>query len=120
MQYLVIAYDNDNALERRMEARPAHIKATQALMKSGKIITACAMIEEEKMVGSTVITNFDTEEEFEAWLSNEPYVKGNVWNMDEIQIVMLRSCQKSRFYEVIRKVSKSVSLLCLLTCKLTH
>ncbi|MFA7570517.1 MAG: YciI family protein [Sulfurimonadaceae bacterium] len=94
MQYLVIAYDYEDALERRMEARPAHVKATQSLMKSGKIITACAMIEEEKMVGSTVITNFDTEEEFEAWLSNEPYVKGNVWNMEEIQIVDVKVMPK--------------------------
>lgn len=94
MQYLVIAYDYEDALERRMEARPAHVKVTQALMKSGKIITACAMIEEEKMVGSTVVTNFDSEEEFEAWLSNEPYVKGNVWNMEEIQIVEIKVMPK--------------------------
>jgi uncharacterized protein YciI len=46
------------------------------------------------MVGSTVITNFDTEEEFEAWLSNEPYVKGNVWNMEEIQIVPVKVMPK--------------------------
>lgn len=94
MQYLVIAYDYDNALERRMEARPAHVKSTQALMKSGKIITACAMVEDEKMVGSTVITNFDTEEEFEAWLSNEPYVKGNVWDLENIQIVDVKVMPK--------------------------
>jgi uncharacterized protein YciI len=94
MQYLVIAYDYENALDKRMEARAAHVKATQALMKSGKIISACAMIEEDKMVGSTVITNFDTEEEFEAWLSNEPYVKGNVWNLEEIQIVDVKVMPK--------------------------
>lgn len=94
MQYLVIAYDYEDAQEKRMAARPAHVKATQALMKSGKIITACAMIEDEKMVGSTVITNFDTEEEFEAWFSNEPYVKGNVWNLEEIQIVDVKVMPK--------------------------
>ena len=94
MQYLVIAYDYENALDKRMEARAAHVKATQSLMKSGKIISACAMIEEDKMVGSTVITNFDTEEEFEAWLSNEPYVKGNVWNLEEIQIVDVKVMPK--------------------------
>ncbi|WP_419769081.1 MAG: YciI family protein [Candidatus Marinarcus sp.] len=94
MQYLVIAYDYENALDKRMAARAAHVKATQKLMKEGKIITACAMIEEEKMIGSTVITNFDTESEFETWLSNEPYVKGNVWNMEEIQIVDVKVMPK--------------------------
>lgn len=90
MQYLVIAYDNDNALDKRMEARPEHVTATQALMKEGKIISACALIENEKMVGSSVVTNFPTEEEFEAWLENEPYVKGNVWDMENIQIVEVK------------------------------
>lgn len=75
MQYLVIAYDYENALDKRMNARPEHVKATQALMKEGKIISACALIEDEKMVGSSVVTNFASEDEFEAWLANEPYVK---------------------------------------------
>ena len=87
MQYLVIAYDNEGALDKRMEARPAHVEATQALMQSGKIISACALIEEEIMVGSSVVTNFDDENEFNDWLDNEPYVTSEVWNMEEIQVV---------------------------------
>ena len=94
MQYLIIAYDNENALDKRMEARAAHLKSTQELMKSGKIITACALIEEEQMVGSTLITNFDSNDEFEAWLAAEPYVQNDVWNMDEIQIVDVKVMPK--------------------------
>lgn len=90
MQYLVIAYDYDNALDKRMEARPEHVKATQTLMKEGKIISACALVEDDKMVGSSVVTNFGSEEEFEAWLANEPYVKGKVWDMENIQIVEVK------------------------------
>ena len=95
MQYLVIAYDHENALDKRMEARPAHVEGTQKLMAEGKIVSACALIEDEKMVGSSVVTNFDSEEEFEAWLENEPYVKGNVWNMEEIQIVPIKVMPKA-------------------------
>ncbi|MFA7084431.1 MAG: YciI family protein [Arcobacteraceae bacterium] len=87
MQYLVIVYDHEDAQERRMKARAEHIKATQSLMKSGKIVSACALVEDEKMIGSTIVTNFNSEEEFESWLANEPYVKNNVWNIEEIQIV---------------------------------
>ena len=90
MQYLVIAYDNENSLDKRMEARAAHVESTQKLMAEGKIITACAMIEEEEMVGSTVVTNFENDEELNDWLDNEPYVKSGVWNMDEIQIVPVK------------------------------
>ena len=95
MQYLVIAYDNENSLDKRMEARAAHVEGTQKLMAEGKIVTACAMIEEEQMVGSTVITNFENDEELNEWLDNEPYVKGGVWNMDEIQIVPVKVMPKN-------------------------
>ena len=95
MQYLVIAYDNDNALDKRMEARPAHVEGTQKLMAEGKIISACAMVEEDQMVGSSVVTNFDNDEEFGAWLENEAYVKAGVWNMDEIQIVPVKVMPKA-------------------------
>lgn len=95
MQYLIIAYDNENSLEKRMEARPAHVEGTQKLMAEGKIISACAMIEEDAMVGSTVITSFETENELNDWLENEPYVKAGVWNMDEIQIVPVKVMPKA-------------------------
>ena len=95
MQYLVIAYDNEGALDKRMEARPAHVEATQKLMAEGKIVSACALIEEDMMVGSSVVTNFESEDEFEAWLENEPYVKGGVWDMEEIQIVPIKVMPKN-------------------------
>jgi len=94
MQYLVIAYDNENSIDKRMEARAAHVEGTQKLMAEGKIVTACAMIEEDQMVGSTVVTNFENDEELNDWLDNEPYVKGGVWNMDEIQIVPVKVMPK--------------------------
>lgn len=94
MQYLVIVYDLEDAHERRMEARAEHIKATQSLMKTGKIISACAMVEDDKMIGSSIVTNFNNQEEFENWLANEPYVKNSVWNLEEIQIVDVKIMTK--------------------------
>lgn len=95
MQYLVIAYDNENALDKRMASRPAHVEATQKLMAEGKIVSACALIEDDVMVGSSVVTNFDSEDAFNDWLENEPYVKGGVWDMEEIQIVPIRVMPKA-------------------------
>lgn len=95
MQYLVIAYDNEGALDKRMANRPAHVEATQKLMAEGKIVSACALIEDDTMVGSSVVTNFESEEAFENWLENEPYVKGGVWDMNEIQIVPIKVMPKS-------------------------
>ena len=78
-----------------MEARPAHVEGTQKLMSAGKIISACAMIEEEMMVGSSVVTNFENDDEFNEWLENEPYVKAGVWNMDELQVVPVKVMPKA-------------------------
>lgn len=94
MQYLVIAYDNENALERRLEVRDAHIKNAKQLMKEGKIIQAGALIEEEQMVGSTLYVDFENDDEINDWLSNEPYVQNNVWNMEEFQIVPVKLLPK--------------------------
>lgn len=94
MQYLVIAYDNDNALERRLEVREAHLEGVRKLMAKGKIIEAGALIEDDMMVGSTLYVNFENDEEIDEWLLNEPYVKNNVWNMDEFQIVPIRLVSK--------------------------
>lgn len=94
MQFLIIAYDHVGAIDKRMEHRPAHVEGTQKLMAEGKIISACALIEEEQMVGSSVVTNFSNEEEFNEWIQNEPYVKGDVWNMDDIQIVPVKVMPK--------------------------
>ena len=95
MQYLVIAYDNDNALERRLAVRDAHVEGTRKLMAEGKIINAGALIEDEVMVGSTLLVDFATDDEIDEWLENEPYVKNNVWNMDEFQIVPMKLLPKN-------------------------
>ena len=95
MQYLVIAYDNDNALERRLAVRDAHVEGTRKLIAEGKIINAGALIEDEVMVGSTLLVDFATDDEIDEWLENEPYVKNNVWNMDEFQIVPIKLLPKN-------------------------
>ena len=95
MQYLVIAYDHDDALERRLESREAHINGARQLMSEGKILNAGALIEDDKMVGSTLLIDFEDEDEIDQWLENEPYVKNNVWNMDEFQIVPVKLLPKN-------------------------
>ncbi|MCG3719851.1 YciI family protein [Aliarcobacter butzleri] len=95
MQYLVIVYDNDGALERRLESREAHIEGARKLMSEGKIIDAGALIEDDLMVGSTLFVDFENDEEIDEWLLNEPYVKNNVWNMDEFQMVPVKLLPKN-------------------------
>ena len=94
MQYLVIAYDNEGALEKRLEVRDVHVESAKKLMSEGKIVQAGALIEDEKMVGSTLMIDFETEDEINEWLENEPYVQNGVWNMEEFQIVPVKLLPK--------------------------
>ncbi len=95
MQYLVIAYDYDDALEKRLEVRDEHVKSTKELMAKGNIINAAALIEDDKMVGSTLFVEFENDDKLEEWLENEPYVKAKVWNYEEIQIVPVKLLPKN-------------------------
>lgn len=94
MQYLVIAYDHDGALEKRLEVRDAHVASTKKLMAEGKILNAAAMIEDDKMVGSSLFVDFETEDDLKAWLESEPYIVNGVWNMDQFQITPVKVLPK--------------------------
>jgi len=95
MQYLVIAYDNEGALEKRLEVRDAHVEGAKKLMAEGKIIDAGALIEEDKMVGSTLFVDFEDDDEINEWLESEPYVTNGVWNMEDFQIVPVKLLPKN-------------------------
>jgi uncharacterized protein len=87
-QYIVYGWDgkDDNALERRMNARPAHFDNARKWKESGNYVLGGAMLNEEgKMIGSTMVMQFETKEELQQWLDTEPYVTGNVWENVDIR-----------------------------------
>jgi uncharacterized protein YciI len=87
-QYLVTGYDfkDDAAFERRMNVRPDHINGVKALKQAGNYVIGGAMLDEEgKMIGSTMIVQFETEEALNSWKQNEVYITGKIWERFEIQ-----------------------------------
>jgi len=95
MQYLVIAYDKKDALNRRLETREAHIQNVRRLMAKGKIINAGALMNDDgNMIGSTLFIDFDTKEEIDEWLANEPYVKNDVWDMSNFKMISMKLLSK--------------------------
>lgn len=90
MQFLLIGLDgtDENALERRLSARPAHMELAARLQEEGKLLMAAALLSEEgKMHGSTMIFQLETKEELDRYLEIEPYVLQAVWQKIEIQQV---------------------------------
>lgn len=89
MQFIVLGYDgtDENALERRLKVREAHLNMASEMHKAGKWLYAAAILDEnQKMCGSMIVCQFDTEEALKKeWLEKEPYVLGDVWRTIEIK-----------------------------------
>jgi uncharacterized protein YciI len=89
MQFIVTGYDgdDDNAPQRRMDARSAHITNLEKLYKQGSILYAAAITDDAgKMIGSMVVAEYDSEAALkEKWLDNEAYVVQDVWKKIEIK-----------------------------------
>ena len=87
-QYLVTAHDgtDENALERRMNARPFHLQGVKTLKENGNFIIGGAMLDEAgKMIGSTMILQFETSIELQNWINHEPYLQQKVWEKFEVK-----------------------------------
>ena len=87
-QYLITAFDgtDENAFERRMKVRPFHLEGAKKLKENGNFIIGGAMLnEEEKMIGSTMILQFENSSELQDWIDNEPYILEKVWQKFEVK-----------------------------------
>lgn len=86
-QYVIHAWDgtDDKALERRMAARPAHFDGAKKLKAEGHFVLGGAMLNEQgKMIGSTMVLQFETKEQLQQWIDSEPYITGKVWGKIDI------------------------------------
>ncbi len=87
MHFLLIGRDGDDsdALSRRMAAREAHLAGCAMLREKGQLLYAAAILsDEDKMIGSMLVMEWPSRAELDAWLKDEPYVKGEVWKKIEI------------------------------------
>ena len=95
MEYLITAYDDtdENAQQRRLAARPAHLEGAAQLKAAGKIIAGGAILDDDgKMIGSTLYVDFATKDELNQWLQSDPYVVEGVWK--DINILPIKLAVK--------------------------
>jgi len=87
MQFVVTGYDgtDEKASERRFSVRDEHLKLAESMKKEGKFLYAAALLDEnESMIGSVMIVDFNSRKELDEWLDIEPYVTGGVWQKIEV------------------------------------
>lgn len=90
-QYLIYAWDavDEQALDRRMTTRPAHLDGARALKANGNFLIGGAMLNETgQMAGSMMVVQFENEAGLQQWLDTEPYIQGKVW--DNIRVIPFR------------------------------
>jgi len=91
MQFIVTAHDGANMLEKRMEVRPRHLEGMAKL--GTHVVCAGGLLDEAgKLKGSVLILNFESREELDQYLKNEPYVLEHVWetiDVETINVVMI-------------------------------
>ncbi len=88
MHYVIHAYDYTDAaaIDRRMAVRPDHFAGARALKAAGQFIMGGALLDPDgKMIGSLMILDFDTDEQFRYWYDNEPYIQGRVWERIDVK-----------------------------------
>jgi len=89
MQFILIAYDgtDEEALDRRLAVRAAHLESARTLVDEGKWLYAAGILNDDgKMIGSMILCDYPSREALEEeWLKNEPYVTGKVWEKITVQ-----------------------------------
>lgn len=79
MQYIIKAYDGEGMLDKRMEIRPRHLEGIERIKEH--VICAGGLLDDEgKMKGSVLIMEYESREQLDEYLANEPYVQENVWH----------------------------------------
>lgn len=88
MQFLVTAFDgtDDDALDRRMAVREAHIEGAKQMKETGTMRAGGAILDDDgKMIGSAMIVEFPSRAEVDAWLAADAYTTGDVWRTVDVR-----------------------------------
>lgn len=92
MWYAIISTDVEDSLEKRRQARPAHIERLRQLQQQGRVLVAGphpAVDTEDPgdagFTGSLVIAEFDSLEQARAWADADPYLEAGVYASVEVK-----------------------------------
>jgi uncharacterized protein YciI len=85
-QFLLLTddYKDPNALSRRLSVREEHLKRVRREKAEGRFIIGAKLNEQGNMHGSMLVVQLQNKEAVRHWISEDPYVKGRVWNKIEI------------------------------------
>lgn len=90
MEYLVVIKDKSDALPRRQEVRDEHLANAKANQEKGIIVQAGVLLENEKMVGSSLMVSVESEAKLMEFLKSDVYTSNDVWDFDTLQVTEMK------------------------------
>ena len=92
MWYAIIGTDNENSLEARKSARPAHLARLQQLQDEGRMLLAGPFpaIDADDpgpagFSGSLIVAEFASLGEAQAWAAADPYIAAGVYRETSVK-----------------------------------
>ena len=86
MLYMICATDVEGSLDKRLQARPAHLERLNQLKGEGRLILAGPLPAIDSpdpgpagFTGSLVVAEFTSLEDAESWANDDPYVAAGVY-----------------------------------------
>ena len=86
MLYAILGHDTPDSLEKRKQARPAHLARLESLRDAGRLVRAGPLpaVDSEDpgpagFTGSLVVAEFDSLDAAKAWADADPYVDAGVY-----------------------------------------
>ncbi|MEE4217083.1 MAG: YciI family protein [Xanthomonadales bacterium] len=91
MWYIIYCQEKENALEARLEARPAHLERIQPLLNEGRLLLAGPRPAIDSpdpgpagFQGSLIVAEFDSLQQAREWAEADPYVLAGVFESVEV------------------------------------
>lgn len=87
MLFSIFAYDVEDSLALRQQARPAHIARLESLDQAGRLVLAGPNpnLEGEGFSGSLIVAEFDNIEQADQWANEDPYLSTGVYDRVEVK-----------------------------------
>ena len=92
MYYTIYAKDYPGTLEKRLNARPAHVERLKALVDAGRLLVAGPnpAIDTENpgpagFTGSLIVARFDSLSDARSWADGDPYIAAGVYESVEVK-----------------------------------
>ena len=86
MLYMICATDVEGSLDKRLQARPAHLERLHQLKSEGRLILAGPFPAIDSpdpgpagFTGSLVVAEFRSLEDAQSWANDDPYVAAGVY-----------------------------------------